>query len=655
MIDSKGKSPGRNGKLRVLIVEDSRYFYTLLEGLLRDIDARRFAVDWADSYADALKAMESRRYDVFLVDLFLGDSSGLELIREARKREIQTPSILITAEGGRDADVEAMRAGAFDYLDKEKIDAALLERTIRYAMEHARTLEKLREREEEIRLLLNSTAEAIVGVDLEGRCTFCNPSCTKLLGYGGEEELLGADVFDMIEVPGGDGESPFRVLRGGEGVHFDDGVVRRADGSVFPAECWAHPVRKNGVVIGGVVTFLDITERKRAEQEKDAMRAQLLHAQKMDAVGTLAGGVAHDFNNLLTTIHGVAELMRARIGDGDPACQDLDTILKAARRAASLTKQLLIFSRKQPIEFAPVDLNGIVDDMLKMLGRLIGEDIAVETDLEPELWAVSADSGNMEQVIMNLAVNARDAMPEGGSIRIRTCNVKLDAASSRAIPYSRPGAFVCLRVEDTGRGMERSLLPRIFEPYFTTKEVGRGAGLGLSVVYGIVKRHNGWINVESEPGRGSLFSIYLPASFEQVEDTTAQEVSLRDLKGGGERVLLVEDEGDVRRFAGRALRENGYVVFDAATAGEAAELFEREDGEFHLVFSDVVLTDRNGIQLVGQLRAVRPGLPVLLCSGYTDHKSQWKSIEEKGYPFLSKPYTLEELLTKVKTAIRDPR
>ncbi len=391
-----------------------------------------------------------------------------------------------------------------------------------------------------------------------------------------------------------------------------------------------------------------IMDRRQAEEEKEKMQAQLLQAQKMEAIGTLAGGVAHDFNNLLTAIRGYIDLVMMKVDETEPFYRNLKQIRNASVRAADLTRQLLLFSRKQPMEFIHLNINRTVDDLLKMLNRLIGEDIEIRTFLEPDIWTVRADPGSIEQVIMNLAGNARDAMPNGGSLTIRTENVLLDEEYCRVALEARPGKFVCLSVEDTGVGMSKNITQHIFEPFFTTKEAGKGTGLGLSVVYGIVKHHEGWINVSSIFGRGSTFRIYLPASSEKSEDEERRADPFHYLHGSGERILLVEDEEGVRSFASEVLRESGYSVAEAANVHDALEIFEREKGDFHLILSDVVLPDKSGLHLVDQLLSYKPDLRVLLSSGYSDQKSQWRLIQEREFRFLQKPYALADLLQAVK-------
>jgi PAS domain S-box-containing protein len=394
------------------------------------------------------------------------------------------------------------------------------------------------------------------------------------------------------------------------------------------------------------------TLMKELELSLDELREtqdQLLQSQKMEAVGRLAGGVAHDFNNLLTAISGYAELLSCDTSLSESVHGDIGQIRKAAGQAATLTGQLLAFGRRQPLQPVVIDLNKIVIDTDAMLRRLIGEDIELITTLDESSCQAKADPGQLEQVMINLAVNARDAMPEGGKLTIATRNVVLDSKACATIHDARPGSFVCLSIEDTGSGIERDIIDQIFEPFFSTKGPTKGTGLGLAVVYGIVRQHGGWINVFSEPNQGTAFKVYLPSvqdARSASEESTATDES-KAVRGAGQRILLVEDEEAVRELASRALKESGYVVFEAGAYEEAIELFEREGGNFDLVFSDVVLPDKSGIRLIDDLLSRRPDLQILVSSGYTDQKSQWPVIQKKGFRFLQKPYSLVDLLGTV--------
>jgi PAS domain S-box-containing protein len=435
----------------------------------------------------------------------------------------------------------------------------------------------------------------------------------------------------------------FRKRLAGEEVprDYEFRLLTRAGETIY-VDVNSSTIEREGKIVGILGIIRDITGRKRAEQ-------QLLQSQKMEVVGRLAGGVAHDFNNLLTAIIGFSELVLGHLGDDDPIRRDVEEIKKAGDRATLLIGQLLAFSRKQVLQPEVMDLNSVVTDIGKMLRRIIGEDITLVTILAPELRHIRADRGQIEQVIMNLAVNSRDAMPEGGKLTIKTENVTLDENYCKIVPEAWPGKFVCLSVVDTGGGIDKEAIKHIFEPFFSTKK--SGTGLGLSVVYGIVKQHEGWINVYTEPGQGTTFKTYLPTISIRPEEETEEKVSLSELQGSGKRILLVEDEAGVREFASRVLRENGYIVFEAATAEEALNIFGKEKGEFHLIFSDMVLPDKTGLQLVEQLLGGKPKLTVVMSSGYTDQKSLWPTIKERGFRFLQKPYTLTDLLRAVKETI----
>ena len=395
-------------------------------------------------------------------------------------------------------------------------------------------------------------------------------------------------------------------------------------------------------------------ESKRAEEERDKIQFQLRESQKMEAIGRLAGGVAHDFNNVLTAITIGSEMLLGDLSSGDPKRQDVEEIQKAAERATSLTRQLLTFSRRQMVEVKLLDVNFIISDMDKMLRRLIGEDVQLDTILEPKLNSIKGDSGSIEQVIMNIVVNASDAMPNGGKITVRTENVALVEKDITFIAEAKPGDFVRLSIADTGTGMDKETMEHIFEPFFTTKAKGQGTGLGLSTVFGIVKQIDGWINVYSEPGRGSTFRVYIPAFFGGSKDKnelTQKTTSLQKLHGNGERILLVEDDESIRTVALRLLTENGYKVIPAVSAEEAMAIFDRENRNFQLVLSDVVLPGKSGVELVGQLLTLQPELHIILSSGYADDKAQLSVIQERGYPFIQKPYTTDKLLRSIRENI----
>jgi PAS domain S-box-containing protein len=395
--------------------------------------------------------------------------------------------------------------------------------------------------------------------------------------------------------------------------------------------------------------FATTLEHIKVKHEAESIENQLLQSQKMEAIGTLSGGIAHDFNNLLTIIQGHAQLSMITMEESDPHYRDLRQIINASARATDLTRQLLLFSRKQAMEFVPVNLNQTVSNLLKMIKRLIGEDIEIRTELEPELWTIQADEGNVEQVIMNLSVNARDAMSEGGKITIKTENVYLSESEIKLIPESRSGQFIRCSIEDSGYGISPDVIQNIFDPFFSTKEAGKGTGLGLSVVYGIVKKHNGWINAYSEVGTGTIFKIYLPATSQKESEKTEEAISIpiESLRGNGERILLIEDEKGVRLFTSTALRKNGYLPIEADSGKNALAVYEAENGNFDLILSDVVLPDINGYQLIDALVKQGADMPAILCSGYTEEKIIRTIQDRSRFHFIQKPFTLRDIIELV--------
>ena len=404
-----------------------------------------------------------------------------------------------------------------------------------------------------------------------------------------------------------------------------------------------------------VGTHMDITKQMEAEDAKEKMHAQLLQAQKMEAVGTLAGGMAHDFNNLLTTIKGYTDLTLQHLKEGDKIFRNLTQIQKAVQRAGTLTNQLLLFSRKHIMEPTSLNVNETIKNMLMLLERVIGENIHIRTELSLNIWKIWADEGNLEQVIMNLAVNSRDAMPNGGNITICTENISIDEVQLRVIPKARPGQFVRLTFSDTGTGMSEEVYQHLFEPFFTTKELGKGTGLGLSVIYGIITQHQGWINVSTQPGKGAAFEIYIPASFLKPASQSKDYLSKITLEGKGEVILLVEDEEGIREFVCNLLREKGYQVLPAATVNEALKLFKENQKKIALLLTDVVLPDRSGLELADDLTNIIPQLPVVLSSGYPGDKSNWEKIQKLGYRFLKKPFSMNELLNVIFQALEKNR
>jgi len=397
----------------------------------------------------------------------------------------------------------------------------------------------------------------------------------------------------------------------------------------------------------------EIAERKRTESALQEREEQLRQSQKLEAVGRLAGGVAHDFNNQLAIIRGYMEMGLEDLPDTSPTYHDLLQIGDAVQRSTSLTEQLLMFSSRQPMNRRPLNLNSQVRNLQKMLGRILGEDVVIDLDLDKDIWTVNADAGNIDQVLTNLSLNARDAMPGGGALTIQTWNVEIDSDYCDLVPEAKQGRYILLSVSDEGGGMGKEVQEHLFDPFFTTKGPGKGTGLGLSVVYGIVQAHEGWITVESQVNRGSRFDIHLPAVAQNAEaiDTHYKPVSLAAFQGQGERILLVEDEFSLRQVTQRALADRGYAVEACSTATEATEAFHKAAPPFDLILSDVVLPDGRGTDLVLGFLREQPELPAILVTGYTDERGDWERVRQAGLSVLRKPVPMAFLLKYVQEAL----
>jgi two-component system cell cycle sensor histidine kinase/response regulator CckA len=631
---------------------------------------------------------------------------------------------------------------------------------------------EVRQGKEQLQLLLDSTAEAIYAIDVNGACTLCNAACLRLLGYSRDSELLAKNMHAVMHHTRPDGRAYpveeckiLQAFRQRKGTHVTDEVLWRADGTSFPAEYWSYPVHNSGRVLGSVVTFFDITQRKKSEEalrrsesryrsiierapygvfrvdqsgriamansafaamlgyqapdevlglktgtdiylnsteqqrardyasedpavgyetkwkrkdgktitvrlggrrlpdddelpggfdafveditEHRSLQKQLEHAQKMEAVGRLAGGVAHDFNNLLMIISGYAQLLDESSADPKKVVEYATRIQDASSKAATVTRQLLAYSRKQVLEPTVLDLSYVVKDLANMLPRLLGDDVETVMELDPQIGTVRADRGQIEQVIMNLAVNARDAMPQGGRLTLATSNVALDASYYQGVEVP-PGQYVLLAVSDTGIGMDAETQVHIFEPFYTTKEAGKGTGLGLATVYGIVKQSNGFIWVYSEPAKGSVFKIYLP----RVDAAADSDENLQPVQvpsAGTETILLVEDEAALRNVCRVYLESKGYTVLGAGNAKEAMMICQSYDRPIHVLITDIVMPSLGGLELAKFALELRPTLSVVLVSGYTDRALDREAISFGK--FLQKPFSFDALARTVRSLL----
>jgi two-component system cell cycle sensor histidine kinase/response regulator CckA len=516
--------------------------------------------------------------------------------------------------------------------------------------ERKRAEEARRRTQALLQSVMEGTSDAVYVKDEEGRYLLANSSVTRAMGRP-VEEIIGRD--DLSLWPPGVGEQiravDQAIMKERRTVTVEERVTLH-DGSTATFFSAKGPmIDDRGNVVGLFGISRDVTEKNRIEQERARLQEQLQQSQKIESVGRLAGGVAHDFNNLLTVINGYASMLLGEVRQESAIHGALVEIEKAGSRAAELTRQLLAFSRKQLIEPKVLDLNRVVEDVTKMLRRLLGEDILVSTVLAPGLGRVLADSGQMHQLLMNLAVNARDAMPDGGKFIIETENVEVDAGYVAAHAESRPGSYVQLTVTDDGVGMDQETRQRAFEPFFTTKAIGEGTGLGLSMVYGIVKQNEGWISLYSEPGRGTTFRIYLPR-VDRPEVPFSDESSAASLNGK-ETVLVVEDQDDVRKLTCAVLTRFGYKVLHAANGHEALQLCQRHDGKLDLLLTDVVMPEMTGRDLADRIVGLRPGIRVVYMSGYTGNLMAQKEVLESGAAYISKPFSPQGLATKLREVL----
>jgi two-component system cell cycle sensor histidine kinase/response regulator CckA len=899
-------------QLKVLLVEDDEEDYFLTRALFGEIKSDLYKVEWIATFKAGLEAMVSNRHDICLVDYQLGARNGIELLREAQEKGCQAPIILLTGQGEHEVDIEAMKAGAADYLVKGRLDAGLLERSVRYAIERQRAaasaaaeqarlaafgaaiglaltqresmevtlgrctkamVEYLRAalariwifdpEEETLKLqassglvsdgagkkpssiaaetiaagkavvvnqiarsgwndedflvregivayaayplmledqpvglmsifsrtplseatlqemgsvahgialfierkrsaealdlsefryqsVVENIKEVIFQVNEQGCWTFLNPAWTEITGFK-LKDTLGTRVAEYVHTE--DRERHWdlfqQLIHRKQSFFRDETRYLANDGTYRWVEVYAQPTLDPNV-FGTSGTIRDITERKRAEAEIEKLAAfvrlnpdpvmelaadgtltylnpaarelaktlgledpeailprdagmiardclqrgqskprqevsihgrtllwsffpiaasqvvhcygtdvterinleqQLRHVQKLESVGQLAAGVAHDFNNILTIIQGHADRLVEQCKANEAIAEPLSQISAAANRASSLTRQLLMFSRKQVMQSKVIDLNAVLRNLAKMLHRLIGDNITLESSYESTIPAIEADSGMIEQVIVNLAVNSRDAMPKGGKLLISTAEVNIDHGYVRQHHESRTGRFVALKVTDTGCGMSRDTLDRIFEPFFTTKEVGKGTGLGLATVYGIVKQHQGWIEVSSELNAGTTFKIYFPATTKPIEASTEKVTADEKVRGKQETILLVEDEPVLRELARVILNDYDYRVLEAATGVEAIRVFEENDGKIDLLLTDMVMPEGiSGRELAQELKRRKPDLKVVYTSGYSA-EVMGEDPELRDVRFLQKPYPPPQLARTVRECL----
>ena len=633
--------------LRILLVEDNPGDVLLLQETLADQQGA-FELENVERLAPALERLRTGGIHLVLLDLTLPDSAGLSTFTAVRTQAPDMPIVVLTGLSDEALAVSTVRDGAQDYLVKGQVDGNLLGRTIRYAFERKRTEAALRESEVSYRTLVERAPVGIYRSNPAGRFLAANAALVRMLGYDTLEEV---QRLDMARDVYADPAERQRLLDRDSYTdrEYDEveAMWKRKDGLPLTVQLSIRAVRNVAAEVEYYETIVrDVTEQRR-------LQAQLTQAQKMEAIGRLAGGIAHDFNNLLTAVFGYVDLLHEELAANTRAQQDLAEIRKAAERAAGLTRQLLAFSRQQVLEPVVLEPNGLLEDFEKMLRRVIGEDVNLRLTLGADVGNVRADPGQLEQVILNLAVNARDAMPTGGKLTIETANAELSEQYAEFHQAVVPGRYVMLAVSDTGVGMSPEVRAKAFEPFFTTKERGKGTGLGLATVYGIVKQSGGYVWVYSEPGLGTTFKIYLPQVDAPI-DAAPRAAELEGTLAGTETILLAEDDELLRPLARNLLERLGYTVLAAANAEEALALVRKHAIPIHLLVADVVMPGESGRQLGRRLAELRPETRVLYVSGYTDEVIVHHGMLEPGLNYLQKPFTPGALARKVREVLDAP-
>ncbi|VTR92979.1 multi-sensor hybrid histidine kinase : Multi-sensor hybrid histidine kinase OS=Spirochaeta smaragdinae (strain DSM 11293 / JCM 15392 / SEBR 4228) GN=Spirs_1827 PE=4 SV=1: Response_reg: PAS_4: HisKA: HATPase_c: Response_reg [Gemmata massiliana] len=631
----------------VLIVEDERI---IALGIQKRLTSMGYSVaGLAANGPDAVRKATDLRPNLVLMDIRLeGEMDGIEAAARVRG-QLELPVVYLTANSDPETLRRAKITEPYGYVLKPYEDRDL-QTAIEMALYKHEMERRLRENERWLAATLGSIGDGLIAIDEGGRVRFMNGLAEQLTGWTAVD-AQGRPVEEVFPIVSDRTRAlvtnpALEALRTREPAAIAEGtLLLRRTGGELPIDDSAAPISDaNGRIAGAVLVFRDVTERKRLEEH-------LRQAQKMEAVGRLAGGIAHDFNNIMTVIGGFSELILSGILPPSEVREHLQEVKAASERAAALTRQILAFSRKQILLPCALNLNAVMRDTAGMVRRLIGSHIEFTTEADPLLGPVTADPTQITQVLMNLALNARDAMPRGGRLTVRTSDLRLDEEAAPPIPGLKPGRYAVLEMTDTGSGMTEEVKNKIFEPFFTTKG-SHGTGLGLSTVYGIVRQSEGDIEVASAPGRGTTFRVYLPVS-EPLPDPRAAEGG-RPSDRGTETILVTDDDAGVRRVITMLLAQKGYVVIDASSGPEALELARAHAGPIHMLLTDVVMPGMSGGELAQAVVPVRPGIKVMFVSGYTEDALVERGLAESTAAFLHKPFTAEVLTRLVREVLDRP-
>lgn len=632
-----------NNSLKIIHLEDDKNDSELARVTLAagGVECEMVVVMDEDQYVDALA---TGGFDLIISDYSLPSFDGMTALELAHEKYPDVPFIFLSGKMGEELAIESLKKGATDYVLKNKL-SRLAPAVKRALLEQKERLAHIQAEEAQLKFarVVEQSPNCVIITDTTGAIEYVNPKFCEVTGY------------TMAEVAG---QNP-RILKSGttpsktykeiwetisKGGTWQ-GVLqnRKKNGELYWEAATIAPLKSiEGAVTKYFAIKEDITERRKLEE-------QLLQSQKMEVIGQLTGGIAHDLNNILTAIIGFSTLLEMSMCADDPKRENLNHVIAAGNRAAELTKSLLAFSRKQIINPQPVDINQIIGKTRKFMTRIISEDIKFTVSFKRDVLIVNADSGQIEQVLMNLVTNARDAMPNGGQLIIETDSVVLDYNYINAHGFGELGSYAELTVSDTGLGMDSVTCNKAFEPFFTTKEVGKGTGLGLSIVYGIIKQHNGYINVYSEPDNGTVFKIYLPLIQVEVEDFTQSKAEV--LQGGEETILVVDDDFSVRQLLEKTLCQFGYSVITAIDGKDAIGKFKENTIDINLVILDVIMPKMNGKEVCDEIKRINPDVKAIFTSGYTDDIIHKRSIMDQGLEFIAKPLNPRQLLIKVRNVL----
>ncbi|MEA5506037.1 response regulator [Halotia wernerae UHCC 0503] len=620
--------------IRVLLVDDDEDDYILTRNWFGEFQGAGCNLDWVDNYAAAKDAIANQNHDIYLVDYRLGIHNGLELLCEAIADGCYSPFILLTGQGDREIDLEAMKAGAADYLEKSQLTAPLLERSIRYAIERKQTEQKIRQQA----ALLDVATDAIFVRDLENQILFWNKAAEHLYRCK-KEEAIGKKAQHLWH------ENNLSHLQEALQILMKKGswegelYQQTKCGQAITVESRWTLVQEFGNRLQSIlVVNTDITEKKQLE-------AQFLRAQRLESIGTLASGIAHDLNNVLAPILMTAQLLESHVHD-ERSRRLLPMLITNAKRGANLVKQVLSFTRGIQGEHTILQLKHLIIEIQQIVKETFPKSIEISTQIPQNLGTISGDATQLHQVLMNLCVNARDAMPYGGKLKISAENFLIDQNYAKMNLDAMVGLYIVINVTDTGIGIQPEILERIFEPFFTTKELSKGTGLGLSTVLGIVKSHGGFINVYSQEGKGSQFKIYLPAQ-EAMEDTEETEQELP--QGNGELILVVDDEAAIRDITKTSLESHNYQIITASDGIEAIALYAEYRDQISLVLTDMVMPSMDGITTIRTLQKINPDVKIIAVSGLSTTDKVDTAYEIGIKAFLSKPYTTNQLLQAINT------